>query len=136
VNIQKVSYQGSQSLKEFYSELAGDERRVYSECGKKMLQLLDKLKPVPWDDTLWGSTSLTSLNLSDVDDYEPSALTNIHHNGHVFRITFNLPQAEAPWPAPTAIEGYTEDVDEAAEMVQIALRHCARREKDSPRVSG
>jgi len=123
VQLQRITGQGPETLEEFYSGLARHE--VYADRGNKMLLLLGKLKQIPWDGDLWGSTHLTSLNIVAEDNSESPALATVYNDDYFFTIRFPLSESDAPWPAETWMYGSTEDLEEATNMVHIALQRCA-----------
>jgi hypothetical protein len=125
VEIRRITNQ-SEPLEVHYSRLADDPRTSpdYAEIGRRMLELL-RLLPGIDGPPVWAMTSHADLLLVSSDDYPQQRLVAIRGNGFgevfSFRIEFQMPASEAPWPGARVLLG-THNTAEACAMVAHGLR--------------
>lgn len=118
MQLERCSDQRSQTLDEFYEDIAKGE---YPDRGKAMLDLIARLRALPDTRRLFGLTSLDDLCLLAQDTYLSPWYVRIAVLSHTsYFIEYLMPAAVAPWPG-AQVRGEAHSEDETVEMVLTAM---------------
>ena len=114
--------QPSQTLEEFYEKMIGKDC-VENDTGKAMLNLIEALRKLPNEKTVWALTSLSSLWFLAENNYQSLWLVNIIASDFEFyHIKYRMLDSQAPWPEAWVL-GQAKSESEAVKMILIAMKN-------------
>jgi hypothetical protein len=119
------SEQGSQTLDEFYADIAANEP-PYWHTGPAMLSLIKRLREIPDDRQVWGLTSHSRLCLLAQDEifkndvFRPWYVVFVAGSTNEYYVEYRMPESIAPWPN-AYVRGEARSEDEAVEMILTAM---------------
>lgn len=116
--------QKSEALEGFYGELLREDGYVGREGGKAMLDLIERLRALPDERTVFGLTSHARLVLLAEDTYEsPWFVIVAALDKRNYFVEYRMPRSIAPWPG-AYVRGETRSEDDAVRMVVTAMDRC------------
>jgi hypothetical protein len=125
MHLVRCSEQGSQTLDEFYADIAANEP-PYWHTGPAMLSLIKRLRELPDNREVWGLTSHNRLCLLTQNDSFPNGVIApwyvifVAGDMNAYYVEYLMPEAIAPWPN-AYVRGEARSEDEAIEMILTAM---------------
>jgi hypothetical protein len=120
--IQRSPVQGRQTLEEYYQELES-KGPIDQLVGQQMLQLLEVLKELFPQMTLWGLTSMARLGLSPDPEFTNAwfVLLSSAIIPNAYQIEYLMPANRRPWE-DAFVQGQSQSVEETKRYLLIAMR--------------
>jgi hypothetical protein len=121
MHLTRCQDQKRQTLGEFYTEAAQSAEPVSQQGGQAMLDLLARLRALPDERRVYGSTSLYRPCLLAEDTWKsPWLVIVVALDKRSYTVEYLMPEAIAPWPH-AYIRGEARSEDEAVRLIQIAM---------------
>lgn len=117
MRLDKCTEQGSQTLDEFYAEVA-----VHNvKCGEAMIELIARLRELDHPNHVWGLTSHTRLCLLAQDSSATPWYVIVEAlSKRDYTVEYLMPPSIAPWPN-ARVHGGARSADAAVEMIVTAM---------------
>jgi hypothetical protein len=121
MRLRRCKDQSSATLEEFFSELAESDDEGVQGQGKAMLSLIDRLRAVPSERSVYGLTSLARLFLLAEDTSRSPLFVLVSVLGERrYFVEYLMLRESAPWPNGY-VRGEADSEEEALRMVLIAM---------------
>jgi hypothetical protein len=115
--------QKSKSLDEFYNELSHSDEPVTHEAGRAMCALIERLRALPGQQSVYGLTSHHRLCLLAKDSSEtPWFIIIATLDTRNYFIEYLMPKRIAPWPG-AYVRGEARSEDDAVQMIWTGMRN-------------
>lgn len=121
VRLEHCKDQASQTLDEFYGQIASHDDVVDRQGAEAMLELIARLRALSDDRRVWGLTSHYRLCLLAQDSFQsPWYVVVGALDRRNYFIEYLMPPAVAPWPA-AYVRGEARSQDDAVQMIVTAM---------------
>lgn len=121
--INRCQDQNSWTLDELYIDMTENERTIPDnrEAAKAMLDLLARLRALPDERCVYGTTSHYQLYFHAQDTYTSPWFVSIGAvEKHTYFVEYLMPERFAPWPQ-AHVSGWTHSEDDAVQMILTAM---------------
>lgn len=118
----RSSAQKSITLEEFYKELTSENATVVeNEIGKAMLEFISMVNETFKNSTLFGLTSLYSIEIQTTDNWEDVWFVKVYSIGDKkIQFEYKMSEKESPWNY-AIVKGQANTVSEARDFLIIAM---------------
>jgi hypothetical protein len=121
----RCSAQSSKTIEEFYQELINEEASNRPiEVGQAMLSFISIVNNTFVKTTLYGLTSMFTLNILRTDEWKGEWFISIISIGEgKFEFEYLMHETKSPW-RNASIKGKANNIEEAKDFLIIAMKEC------------